>query len=108
MGRRYAIIFYMQIKSVIFIVAVIALVGIFNCVVVEPAYAQIHEHHETHEQESDAHNDMMCPFSHHIWNVESHQMLFEQPLIAREFVSYLSDFSPNPPVKGIFHPPAVL
>lgn len=98
----------MQIKNVIFIVAVIALVGIFNCVVVEPAYAQIHEHQETHEQESDGHCDVICHLSHHVWNVESQSILFEQPLVETQAVLHSIQAVPNPPVKGIFHPPAVL
>ena len=89
-------------------IALAALFGIINCVAVEPALAQIDGHHTEATTEKDGHCDFICHSSHHLWTVGSTGIALEQPLKSLGSIALTFKVDPDPPLKGIFHPPAVL
>jgi len=84
------------------------LVGILNCVVVEPALAQFQEHHATAAAEEGGHCDFICHSFHHQWIATSPNALIHEPSPSQSLVSERFYGSPEPPLRNIFHPPLVL
>lgn len=92
----------------IFFLALIAFLGVINCIVIEPALAQLDSHHTQFSGEEDGHCDFICHSSHHLWDADSILTALNQPLASE--ASFVSTFlqETDPPLAGIFHPPLIL
>lgn len=99
----------MQMKRLpIAFIALVAFLGIVNCMVIEPALAQLDSHHTEFAGEEDGHCDFICHSSHHLWNVGSSDTVINQPLQSLGSIILAFTAEPDPPLSSIFHPPAVL
>lgn len=92
-------------KSVLFVFALIALIGVIHCTLIEPAFAY-QDHCETScQNETDC---SACHFSSHQWihyqDTVSASSFFPAAVVSHEIVEVV----PNPPAELIFHPPIVL
>lgn len=87
--------------------AFVALLGILNCALLEPAFACKDE--ATHSEQS---GDSDCCFihcsMHHQWVVSSAALLNHNILNLHHAFSAAFSFTPDPPLGSIFRPPVVL
>ena len=91
-------------RTILFIFSLVALIGILNCVLIEPAFAyQDQAAHPEYNEDSD------CCFIH---CATCHQWVPSTPLTVTHNVQPLDvsipespSFHPDSPVGAIFHPP---
>jgi len=93
-------------KTLILLLAFIALAGIINCMVVEPAFAYKEDSADT--QQDEAHCCFICHSVHHQWAPASNGMHFPVPLIKADFVPNEGSFYLGSFASSVFHPPQSL
>lgn len=89
-------------------IALVALFGVINCMVIEPALAQLDSRHTEFAGEENGHCDFICHSSHHLWNVDSSDAAINQSLQSLGSITLTFTEEPDPPLSSIFHPPAVI
>lgn len=90
-------------KAVLIIIAFVALVGILNCVMIEPALA--YKEDPAASQTDEAHCCFICHSSHHQWIVSSISSDFPYLVLTGPTVLQELQFLIDPPAGSIFHPP---
>lgn len=90
-------------KVILIIVAFVALAGILNCVLIEPAFA--YKEDFAANQKDEAHCCFICHSSHHQWiagNISSDipYLVPAGPPVLQELQCLI-----DPPAESIFHPP---
>jgi len=92
-------------KFALFVFGVVALVGMLNCTIIEPAFAYQDECAATCQ---DATHCSLCHFSHHQWvnpqNLASAVSLLPARVISLEMQNVVLES----PQGSIFHPPIAL
>ena len=97
---------YMK-RAFVGLMAFVALAGLINCVVIEPAHA----HKDDKAVSSSAENSKCCSFCcsvHHQWLPSTLSVKAFTNLIAMLFIPAALSFAPDPPTGSIFHPPLAL
>ena len=90
-------------KALVCLFAFVALVGIINCVVIEPAHA--YKEDKAVSSTDDAKCCFFCCSLHHQWLPLTPGLKVFTNLTAMLFVSPAFSFAPDPPAGSIFHPP---
>lgn len=94
-------------KFALFAFGVIALVGMINCTIIEPAFAYKDECTTTSCQDEN-HPCFICHSCHHQW-VGSQNLISFSGLLPATIVSHeTAETVLNPPTGLIFHPPIAL
>lgn len=93
-------------RTLLFIFAFVALAGILNCAVIEPAFACKDE--VVHSEQS---GDSNCCFihcsMHHQW-VASSTIQLKHNIAVADFIPASFDFHHDSPAGSIFHPPLAI
>lgn len=87
-------------------VALVTLVGIFNCILIEPAFA--YKEDPAASQKDEAHCCFICHSSHHQWIAGGSSSDFPHLIPTASAVLQETQFLIDPPAGSIFHPPLAL
>ncbi|MDP3920372.1 MAG: hypothetical protein Q8R76_06165 [Candidatus Omnitrophota bacterium] len=94
-------------KGILVLFSLVALLGILNCVLIEPAFACKDE--APHSEQS---GDSDCCFihcsMHHQWVTAGATALTFNSASAGDYVLNSNTFQPDSPVASIFHPPLAI
>ena len=94
-------------RPILFIFALIALAGVLNCMLIEPAFACKDE--AAHSEQS---GDSDCCFihcsMHHQWVTSGSSTLFHNALSSADYIPAGNTFHHDSPSGSIFHPPLAL
>ena len=93
-------------KAIIIFLAFVALAGIINCMVVEPALA--YKEDSAVAGQDEAHCCFICHSAHHQWAPAGNGMHFPAPLIKADFVPNEGSFYLGSFASSVFHPPQSL
>lgn len=93
-------------KIFLVLIAIVALVGILNCVMIEPALA--YKEDPAASQTDKAHCCFICHSSHHQWIASSISSDFPYLVLTGSPVLQELQFLIDPPAGSIFHPPLAL
>lgn len=96
----------MRKKTFLLFLAYVALAGIINCVVVEPAFAGKEDGAAAQQDES--HCCFICHSSHHQWVPAGNGMHLPAPFVKADFIAIEGSFYPGSFSASIFHPPQSL
>jgi len=92
-------------KGFVWFLALVALAGFINCVLVEPAFTC--EEDVAGSVASDSHGCMVCNAAGHQWIAPYSSALFFKPDLAHAVHIPFLEISAEPPLESIFHPPTV-
>ena len=90
-------------RILISIFTILALAGIINCTLVEPAFA--YKDDPAVAQEEESHCCSLCHSMHHQWvNPEDFENNLFPPVCAETLIAFIPSRI-DPPAGSIFHPP---
>jgi hypothetical protein len=94
-------------KTFLLALAFIALAGIINCMVIEPAFAY-QEDETACQTESETHCCFICNSAQHQWISSVPTLVAHQMVRSDKFSFSQTDYPGDPPLRAIFHPPSIL
>jgi hypothetical protein len=94
-------------KTFLLALAFVALAGIINCTVIEPAFAY-QEDEAACQTENEAHCCFICSPAQHQWISSTSALAPHQMIRADRFSFPQTDYPIDPPLRSIFHPPSIL
>ena len=94
-------------RILIGLIAFVALAGMLNCVVLEPAHAY-NEDKVVSDTSDDSECCFFCCSVHYQWLPSTPSLKVLTRLFAMLFIPSAFSFTPDPPTGSIFHPPQVL
>ena len=89
------------------LIAIIAFAGIFNCTVIEPAFAW-REDASACQKETETHCCFICHSAHHPLVPLQAEVNLQVPVLTHTFLPFSSELNLEAPVNSIFHVPISL
>ena len=93
-------------KHVLVLLAFVALFGVINCALLEPALAYQEDKAASTETQTSDHC-LLCCSAHHQWIPTSSTELITNNHQSSQFASFRLTFHTDPAIGSIFHPPLV-
>lgn len=94
-------------KAFIASFAFVALIGIINCMVIEPAFAY-KEDKAACQTSDETHCCFICHSGHHQWTSPATTSMAHRLVVSDHLLVLPFDVQIDPPLGSIFHPPTTL